>query len=63
MPLKLCALALALAAQDPFYRTFRGETPPEFAIPIDRWLNADRAVTLESLRGKAVWVELIGSIF
>lgn len=49
--------------QDPWYESYRGKTPPEIEIPDGNWINSDKAVTLESLRGKVVWVEFVGSVF
>jgi len=55
----LPALAIALAAaQGPkTHRSFLGEAPPELVIPEEGWLNAATPLTLESLRGRVVWLE------
>jgi hypothetical protein len=55
-------LILWLALQDPWYESFQGKTPPEIKIRAEDWFNAEKPVTLESLRGKVVWLEFIGNI-
>jgi hypothetical protein len=41
-----------------FYsKSFQGQVPPELTSTRGRWLNTDGELTLESLRGRVVWLE------
>ncbi len=39
------------------FRSFKGRVPPEIVSSERHWVNASRAVTLERLRGKVVWLQ------
>jgi hypothetical protein len=66
MKRKAMALAVALlcagmaAAQDDdkiYSKSFKGEVPQEIESAKESWINSDDAISLESLRGKPVWLE------
>ena len=57
--LLILALAAFGAGQEEriFSKSFKGKAPPELASEKDQWINSKEAITLESLKGKVVWLE------
>ncbi len=48
----------AFAQEEQIYsNSYKGTTPPELETAAENWLNSESAHTLESLRGRLVYIE------
>ncbi len=50
-------LSPSLAQDDIYSNSYAGEAPPELTAPAENWLNSADALSLETLRGRVVYLE------
>ncbi len=57
--LLLLALAgLAAVQEEKIYsNSYKGKAPPALASEKGQWINSDRAIEIDKLKGKVVWLE------